>query len=447
MVSGGQDSVALLHLLAGGLPGIRHRLLQVLHVNHHLRGPVSDADEALVRRHSEDLGVPLVVEHRPLDSGANLQARAREERRAAALALAAQVEEKTGRDVRIATGHTQDDQVETLLYRLGRYGGLAALDGLRPLRPPWVRPLLGVRRSETEEFCRAEGLNYARDRGNESSAYARTGLRRAVLPAWERELPGAVGAAARAAEVAGEVRDALDGLLVSVEQQAAAGPKTGRVWSVWALRAFPPPLRRLFLYHILGQAGPRDELGGVTRAQVQELEHLLWTEGTAELSLGTGLVARKEYGGLQLVFPGAQEEAVASGSEPVWLPMPGAAYWGGLRVEAAFEERFWAAAPARTAFLDASVLGVRPGQEPEPILVRGVRPGDRMRPLGAPGTRKVQDILVDSKVPRAARARIPVFEYAGRVLWLGGYQVLQEGRITRQTERILRLGLGEGRAD
>jgi tRNA(Ile)-lysidine synthase len=200
MVSGGQDSLALLDILCGlarrtGGPAAVH----ALHVNHHLRGAESDDDEALVVRACGERGVSLTLAHRPvMKTGGNVQERAREARREAALQAAA--EHHCGR---IALGHTADDQAETMLYRLGRYGGLAAFRAMPPCDPPWVRPLLEARRAETEAYCRERGIEFAVDRGNAYPGYARTTLRQEVLPAWETAMPGAVEAAARAAEVAG----------------------------------------------------------------------------------------------------------------------------------------------------------------------------------------------------------------------------------------------------
>ena len=152
--------------------------VRALHVNHHLRGPESDADETLVREHCAALGVEVTVVDATLDKRTgNLQARAREARRAAALTVAGAWDLP-----RIALAHTLDDQVETMLYRLGRYGGLAALRGMRPVTPPWVRPLLGVRRADTAAYCRAAGLTWAVDRGNDDPGYARTGLRSTRAP-------------------------------------------------------------------------------------------------------------------------------------------------------------------------------------------------------------------------------------------------------------------------
>ncbi len=120
---------------------------------------------------------------------------------------------------------------------------------------------------------------------------------------------------------------------------------------------------------------------------------------------------------------------------PVPLTVPGRAVWGDVWVAAEPAERFLAPDISREAFVDARCLEGT-------LEVRGPRPGDRMRPLGSPGTRKVQDILVDLRVPAAARAFTPLLVCDGRVLWVCGMLVAEEGRITRETTGIVRLTMG-----
>src|SRR5665648_724930 len=181
----------------------------------------------------------------------NLQARARDLRRRAALDLL----QSAGTEGQIALGHTLDDQVETLLYRVGRYAGLAAFAGMRPRQGVWVRPLLGVRRRETARYCEDQQLAFAEDRGNVDPAYARSRLRTGVLPAWEAALPGAVETAARTAEVAAEGVDLLhvmaDALLEELgfpEPAAEFGPAL----SVPRLSRLPRGARHLLLHRFLG---------------------------------------------------------------------------------------------------------------------------------------------------------------------------------------------------
>ena len=435
MVSGGQDSLALLDVLAGlaGHPG-GPAALCALHINHHLRGAESDADEALVAQACADLGVTLTVSHQPIvKADGNVQERAREARRQAALQAAT----AQGCD-RIALGHTADDQAETMLYRLGRYGGLAAFRAMLPCEPPWVRPLLECRRAETAAHCRARALTFAEDRGNRYPGYARTALREEVVPAWEAALPGAVEAAARAAAVAAEMERLAESLLAAAERRVGlrggpAGVLDVDALSVSALQSLEPALRRLLLHRWLEgrQQPPRP---AASRASVLALESLLQIPGSAERNLGGGWRGVKEYDELSLAA-GLRPGKALPVPAPAELTVPGRVRWGDLWICAEPAERFVAPDVSREAFVDArSVAG--------DVQIRGPRPGDRVRPLGAPGARKLQDILVDLRIPAAARARAPLLVCDGRVVWVCGMLVAEDGRITSETTGIVRLAMG-----
>ncbi len=424
MVSGGQDSLALLHLLAAmcGHPA-GPASMHALHVNHHLRGTESDDDEALVIRACGERGVSLTVVHRPVAKvEGNVQERAREARREAALRVAGEQHCR-----RIVLGHTADDQAETILYRLGRYGGMAALRAMLPCDPPWVRPLLECRRAETEAYCRTQGLEFAEDRGNAYPGYARTAIREQVLPAWEAALPGAVETAARAAEVVAEMERLAGDLVVEAERLVML--RTGAL-SAARLLALEAPLRRLVLHRWL----ERRARPAASRAAVLALESLLRVPGSAERSLGGGWRGVKEYDEVLLVH-GRPDPPTAP--EPVRLPVPGRVVWGDTWVSATPAGGFRAPDVSREAFVDA--CAVQAGLE-----VRGPRPGDRIHPLGAGGTRKLQDVLVDLRVPAAARATTPLVVSAGRVLWVCGLLVAEEGRITGETTGIVRLAVRRG---
>jgi tRNA(Ile)-lysidine synthase len=419
MVSGGQDSVTLFELAAAGLlrsDGPSEVL--ALHVNHHLRGQESEDDEAVVVRHCARLGVEPLVAHRPIvKTEGNVQETARSARREAALATA-----RERQCDRIVLGHTADDQVETMLYRMARYGGLAALRGMLPSDPPWVRPLLGVRRTETEAFCRERGLEFAVDRGNTYPGYARTGLREQVVPTWEAVLPGAVEAAGRTAEVAAEVERLVTLMLTETGLDVDAAQI-----DVNRLKMLPGPLRRLVLHAWLeGREGLVS-----TRTDVLALEGLLTASGSVGVDLGAAWRAVREYDVLRL------EKPVTPPTVPpeVLLPFPGATEWGGLCIRAEKVERFCAPDPKSEVFLDAAAIT-------GPLSVRGVRPGDRMRPLGVAGTRKLQDILVDLRVPAARRPRVPLVVCGDTILWVCGLLSSGQGRITAKTTELVRLSVG-----
>lgn len=447
MISGGQDSLALLHLLTtNALGSYGPTSCHALHVNHHLRGEASEADQSLVEERCRTFGVSLSVVHAPVDKAAgNVQAEARRARREAALSVLG----SSGMSV-AAVAHTLDDQVETLLYRLGRYGGLRALAGMSPNDPPWVRPFLGARRVETAAYCSEHGLEYAVDRGNEYPGYARTGLRRRVVPAWEEVLPGAVEAAGRAAEVAAEAGEVVREAVGAALRNAAPGsPQEGclpREFSVARLLGLSPALRRAVLHSVLEHTVGE----GVSRALVLDVEGFLSGKGQVGLALGGGWSAERVYGRLVLVPPasaragpvggevaGARAEQVrARAPSAAALACPGEVEWEGLVLAAEPVSSYCAHDPRTEAYLDAEAVAGS-------FWVRGVRSGDTMRPLGAPGHRLLQDILVDLKVPRHLRRRVPVIGCGETIVWLAGYVLADKGRIDVRTRRLVRLSVRE----
>lgn len=426
MVSGGQDSLTVLEVLAARLLGTAGPTsVQVLHVNHHLRGDESEADEALVRRHCVRLGIELQVADRPVKkSDGNIQEVARVARREAALAAA----EEIGSD-RIVLGHTADDQVETMLYRMGKYAGLPAMRGMLPHNSPWVRPLLVLRRRDTEEFCRQRGIEFAVDRGNSYPGYARTGIRQEVVPAWERALPGAVESAARTAEVAAEIESLVDNFLSSLGVDIGSS-----TMDVDRLLILPAPARRLLLHKWLEEHGLRD----ASRSQVLAVESLLTRAGSSSVSVGSSSSVVKEYDRLALV--GEPREAAcrmeggAESPQEVALPLPGAVEWMSARISAERVPAFFAPDPAREAYLDAAAVG-------GPFIVRAPLPGDRIHPLGASGSRKLQDVLVDLHIPAAKRHLVPLVVCDGEILWVCGSVSSERGRISKDTKEIIKFSV------
>ena len=182
-VSGGADSVALLHCLTAGLPELCLRV-SVCHINHQLRGAESDRDEQFVKALCGRWNVPFHllredVAARARERGLGVEACGRELR----YRFFADVAASCGDGVKIATAHTADDQAETVLFRLARGTGLHGLCGIPVRRGAVVRPLLDVTRAEVEAYCAANGLSFVEDSTNRDPNYARNRIRREVMPA------------------------------------------------------------------------------------------------------------------------------------------------------------------------------------------------------------------------------------------------------------------------
>ncbi len=285
LLSGGRDSVCLLDL-AGRLLG--PGAVTALHVNYGLRDD-SDADEAHCERLCARLGVPLEIERprRPEGPG-NLQAWARDSRYAAAARLA------LPHDALIATGHTADDQVETILYRLASSPSRRALLGMRPRDGSLVRPLLATSREETTAYCQERGLEWRDDSTNAGTGYARNRVRHRLAPALAEIHPAAARNVLRTAELLRDEAEVLDGL-IDAELGGSNGEGRGTI-ALERLAELPPALRRLVVQRLADRAAGRPVPGAANHAD--EVAALRRT-GTARLDLGGGVRAVVERGVLR----------------------------------------------------------------------------------------------------------------------------------------------------
>ena len=370
LVSGGGDSVGLLDVAV--------RLgasVSALHVNYGLREG-ADADEAFVRELCERLGVPLHAERVSLPESGNLQDRARDARYALAERLA---------EADYAAAHTASDQAETVLYRLAVSPGSRALHGMAPRRGRLVRPLLAVTRDDVRDYLRARGLEWREDPSNADRRFARARVRHDLLAALREVGPAPERTIAATAAQLRDEAELLDHAVDAALEELGGGPAV----SLAALRDQPPALRRLVLRRLAGDRPVPDE--------VIELDE----RGSSSLDLGEGLRAVAEYGTIRFT-----RTADPGQPEPALLPVPGRARFGDWELEAALAEEGDVA-------VSAAAIG-------DSASVRGWRDGDRMRPLGLGGTKTLQDLFTDRKIPRALRRTLPVVEVGGEIAWVAG---------------------------
>jgi tRNA(Ile)-lysidine synthase len=382
MVSGGGDSVALLDVAVR--LGAR---VSALHVNYGLREG-AEVDEALVWRLCEQLGVPLRVERVQLGTEGNLQDRARDARYALAEGLA---------EGDYAAAHTASDQAETVVYRLAVSPGSRALHGMSPRRGRLVRPLLGVTREEVRDYLRSRGLEWREDPSNADRRFARARVRHDVLEALRELSPAAERTIAETARQLRDEAEVLDVVVADALKELGGGPAI----SLSALVDQPPAVSRLVLRALAERAGGVRRSRALSRREADEIL-ALGARGTKSLDLGGGLRAVVEYGTLR--FTHAEE---APTPEAVRLSVPGRARFGPWEVEARVD------GPG-----DVSVRDLGPE-----LIVRAWRDGDRMRPAGLGGSKSLQDLFTDRKVPRALRRTLPVVESEGEIVWVAGVAV------------------------
>jgi tRNA(Ile)-lysidine synthase len=433
-VSGGADSLALLHVLHDLAPELRLRL-GVGHLHHGLRGDEADADAEFVQQAAAELSLPCVVER------VDVAARARDEGigvehagRRARYEFLERVARELGAS-RIALGHTGSDVVETVLMNLLRGAGLDGLLGIPPRRGRIVRPLIRASRRETEAFCRSRGLEPRSDRTNLDERFLRARVRCQVLPALRAEFGADMDdRILTAVELLRADAAVLDDVAkVSLAQlRVGDGPDQVQLDVSRASELAPGLLRRVIREAIRQlPTGLRD----VSRAHVDAVCALIARGRTGdETRLPHGVLARRGYDVVEIGV-GAAPEGGAFLEERV-LDVPGevAVPECGLLIRAA--ERPAPASPAGgpwEAWLDLGHCG-------RSLRVRPWRPGERFRPLGLDGSKKIGDFFTDTKVPRADRGRVPIVARPdGTVLWVVGHRIDHRARVTDGTQLALRL--------
>jgi tRNA(Ile)-lysidine synthase len=411
MISGGPDSACA----AAGLS----RLLDPasvhgLHVNYGLRAD-ADRDERACRELCGRLRIDLHVERSGPLAG-NLQAAARRVRYEAAERLRS----RTGAAV-TATGHTRTDLAETMLYRLAASPGARALRGMPARQGRLVRPLLALSRAETRALAAAAGLPFEDDPSNLDPAFARNRIRAEVLPVLA-EL-GAVEAniAETHAELVEEAE--LIDRVVLAELEAVGSPAGSARITAAALERLGPGLRRLALRALAERASGRSIALGRRRAA--EITRLAASPRGGIVELGGGVRAVCEARTVRF----ETSSPVDAAPEPASLRVPGTCRIGRWEVRAELHPVPVDPAGPELATLDAAALGAE-------LQVRTWREGDRIRPLGMSGTKSLQDLFTDRRIPRSARHEVPVVVAQGRVAWVAGVAVSEDFRLAPSTRQV-----------
>lgn len=410
MVSGGPDSVALLRVLVelGSVP-------VVLHVDHGLRGEESRQDARFVEGLCEGLGLACEVREANL-AGGNLQEEARRER----YRIAGEIADSHGAST-IVTGHTADDVAETVLLNLSRGAGLRGLAGIPPARGRLARPLIERRRAEVITYLEHLGQPYRTDSTNLTGKYARNRVRREILPVLEELHPGAGANIARAAGLAREDLDALEALAARL--MVPRGEEM--VVPLGEFREAPPALQRYAVRRAYAAIVPDAPLALALVESVLRVAER--TDGTRTFDLPGGVIAAARFG---------EELAFYLGTEAVDREcgiQPGETLFEGWKISAAEAAGLDARDAARheVAYLDEA-LG--------PYRVRKAREGDTIRPLGLGGTKKVLRAMMDRKVPRDLRRRMPVVvDGLDKVAWIFLGELDEAFAVTPATQKVLRL--------
>ncbi|HZI93353.1 MAG TPA: tRNA lysidine(34) synthetase TilS [Patescibacteria group bacterium] len=430
-VSGGSDSVALLRLLLSYAERVPLSII-VVHVNHRLRAQAADDDQAFVEDLAARLGLECVVLAPRDEEEMSTVRRGEEGARLVRHGLLARCARDHG-CTRIALGHTLDDQAETVMMRLVRGAGRRGLSGMARSGPGrLIRPMLDIRREEARRYLAEISQEFRDDETNEQPRFLRNRIRSRLIPLLVELNPSIARTLGRNAGIMAEEDAYLD--MLAQEWVAGWGvpESTGSTIRVPAgeLAGLPPVLARRAARLLLKRAGA--EPRGCSQQVIRSVLQLANTgDGDSSLIISGGILARRDR--LDIVVSGGQAPA-GPGPEAacnVTLELPGSVSLPGTtaRLTARLMPRTGLAEIPKDATrvaLDAGRLGAR-------VAVRTRLPGDTFHPLGAAGHRKLKEFMIDCKVPRIQRDRVPLLVGPSGIAWVVGYRIGHPYRLTDAT--------------
>lgn len=437
-VSGGPDSVALLHVLKSLSRELGFEIT-VAHLNHSLRGQDSLDDASFVRYLAEHLELPVIIESADVskyvaDHGLSMQEGAREVRY--------RFFENTARQSgcnKLATGHNANDQAETVLSNFLRGSGPAGLGGIPPVRDGWViRPLIETTRFEIENYCKENGLEPRTDKSNLKNIYTRNRIRLELIPSLEKEYNNnLVETLVRTSEIFREEEYYLHSQtekywrkIVKKQTQKAITFETE------AFLDLPEAIqKRVIRKGWEGITGSVHNLSYIHLANVINLVSNARTGSSINLPLGVMLTKSYEEFVLSKCV---SHPIIANYMHRLQIPGSTLVPETGDIIEASTETRN----ANETSSYSPDEVVIDAGLVALPLFVRNRREGDRFRPAGFDGSKKLKKFLIDSKIPRTVREVLPiVVSEEGQIVWVAGLRLDGRWLTTPNTKQIIRLKL------
>jgi tRNA(Ile)-lysidine synthase len=438
-VSGGPDSTCLLQVLSSLIPELGIQL-HIAHLDHQLRGVESEADSAYVKKLADNLGVPVTIEKRDVktyqkEQRISLEEAAREVRYCFLADIAMNI-----RANYIVTGHTLDDHIETVLMHIIRGTGTRGLAGLKPYsqwqldgrRITVVRPLLEISRQQTVDYCEENQLMPRLDKSNLSLSPLRNRIRRQLVPLLRSYNPGVIKALLRTAAIANDEIVFLDTEVKRLWPAVVEQREGMIILDRDNLNQLPTAIKRHLLRAAIGQI-----LGSLKDIETRHVEKILAVLDKAagkQINLPNGLIFFIEYDKYLLSmeavntcpYPTIDDEysinIAGKTNLPGWL----------IKAEIINPQAIKKMEGSFIAHLDLDKVG-------NELRVRHRKTGDRFQPMGLAQTKKLNEFMIDIKIPHSWRQRIPVVCSQQQILWLVGYRIDDRVKVTEETTKILRL--------
>lgn len=448
-VSGGIDSIVLLHALKG-LAAEYEISIVAAHLNHCLRGRESDRDEIFVRELAEKLDVKFVCKR--VDVGAlvkkgySLQDVARDAR----YEFFEEAAKKHKAD-KIATGHNLDDQAETMVMRFLTGAGLRGLCGIPQVRGKYIRPIIDISREDIEKYAEGERLKFVKDSSNQSAKYLRNRIRFRLMPILMGYNPAVKNDMGRLSRILARDEDYLEDKAQNAYKNVAIKKDRNAVsLSLNKLRRLHDAIKARVLF--MAAEGLCGSAKGFYSCHAEDFLKLLSSRSpNAAITLPRGLAVCKEY---DVVTIERSQKSSASGGVRSHKKNKGISFEQELKINGKtsvvadngfkvaefksevknhdFAFRIPHSASPKAAYFDYDNLQF-------PLIARNFRPGDRLAPLGMKGHKKLKDLFIEKKIPKRRRGLIPILVSGDEIIWVAGIRQGGHGKIEPETKKILKI--------
>lgn len=462
-VSGGPDSAALLHILAE-LSGRYNIEIAVAHLNHMLRGEEADRDAQFVRKMADDMSLPFIIEKVNVKNIAKTRRMSIEEAaREARYDFYNRAAVKFGAS-KIATGHTVDDQAETILMRLLKGSGSLGLSGIPYKRKSGnilvIRPLLDTAKKEINKYLKKNLIPARIDASNLNTVYFRNKIRNVLIPILEKDFnPQIKGVLASMASTFADESSYLAGIAAKKIKRICRTTKNGVEVKIKDLTREHIALRRLIARQILAHLA--GSLKGITYKHWKAVESLIKGGERKRVNLPGRIKALKSGG--KIIFTPLESPAIYGGDERHKCPVPykesgvkALAFLTGFTLQKAAVLKIPGEVilPGLGIKIRAKIIKKRPDFKKKKdgnteyvngdligshLKIRLKKAGDRMKPLGMAHYKKLHDIFVDQKISRERRNIIPIVTFGNKILWAVGVRLSDEFKVKEGTKRILKL--------
>lgn len=457
-VSGGADSMAMLHVLNDLSSRLKLRL-HVAHLNHQLRGEEAQGDAAFVEAAANSLNLPCTLGSADVPAMIAREKLSTEEAaRKARYSFLLKTASHLGAD-KVAVAHNADDQAETLLIHLLHGTGSEGLAGMKPATGLVVRPLLGIRRWEIENYCSQSGIAYRSDSTNADVTFIRNRIRHQLIPMLREYNPNIVEALLRTAEIIRVENDYIENeTIVAADKviRKTSNDSDGSGSFIVNNEAFTDldtALQRRLVRHLFRtMAGPEKQL---EFAHVERTISFIVSGQTGKtLELPDEVCVTKTYSetlfSINSINPPRSNGSSGYGAakdqvRECALTVPGITDLSAVKakIEAKIfsvedvRDKVFTASPSE-AYLDWDALEF-------PLCVGPGKEGETFYPLGSSGRKKLSDFFIDAKVPRDKRKSVPVVNDSKGIVWVAGLRIDDRAKVTDRTSQVLYLQIKSDR--